>query len=158
MKRSRLGLTLTYDEALDETSIPPARAFAFTGEFGVRAVSRVAVRGRNVTMTLSPAVLAVEENLTLNYGPAQRAVRDATGNAAAVFSDQAVSNNTPAPVYDTDHDGLIEITSQAQLDAVRYDLNDDGVPTRAGAAAHAAAFPNEGGRLRCGALSGCGGV
>ena len=150
-------LTLTYDETLDETSTSPARAFAFRGGSAVRAVSGVAVRGRNVTLTLNPAVLAGEENLTLNYAPAQRAVRDATGNAAAAFSDQAVRNETPAPVYDTDRDGLIEIASLAQLDAVRYDLDGDGVPTFAGAAAHAAAFPNGGVRLRCGALSGCGG-
>ena len=30
--------------------------------------------------------------------------------------------------YDTDDDGLIEIDSLAQLDAIRYDLNGDGTP------------------------------
>ena len=39
--------------------------------------------------------------------------------------------------YDVDDDGLIEIATLAQLDAVRHDLDGDGVP--AGAAAHAAA-------------------
>ena len=29
--------------------------------------------------------------------------------------------------YDTDDDGLIEISNLAQLDAVRYDLSGDGV-------------------------------
>ena len=30
--------------------------------------------------------------------------------------------------YDTDDDGLIEISTLEQLDAVRYDLDGDGVP------------------------------
>ena len=33
------------------------------------------------------------------------------------------------PPYDTDGDGLIEITTLAQLNAVRYDPDGDGDPT-----------------------------
>ena len=44
--------------------------------------------------------------------------------------------------YDQDGDGLIEITTLAQLDAMRHDLNGDGDPAGAGATAYNAAFPN----------------
>ena len=46
-----------------------------------------------------------------------------------------------APVvdYDSDDDGLIEVRSLAQLNAIRYDLNGDGATSDLG---YAAAFPN----------------
>ena len=56
---------------------------------------------------------------------------------------------TPTPVgrdYDTDNDGLIEITSLAQLNVIRHDLDGDGVSTHAG---HAAAFPNAARGMGC---------
>ena len=45
--------------------------------------------------------------------------------------------------YDTDDDNLIEITTLAQLDAIRHDLDGDGAPTAgAGTTAYNTAFPN----------------
>ena len=41
--------------------------------------------------------------------------------------------------YDTDSDGLIEITTLAQLDAIRLDLDGDGRPTSV--LAYRSAFP-----------------
>ena len=53
------------------------------------------------------------------------------------------ATGTPAPAakvdYDTDDDGLIEISSLAQLDVMRHDLDGDGVSAHGD---HAAAFPN----------------
>ena len=49
--------------------------------------------------------------------------------------------NVDVTDYDTDGDGLIEIKSLAQLNAIRWDLNGDGDPTAANAADYAAAFP-----------------
>ena len=40
--------------------------------------------------------------------------------------------------YDADDDGLIEVADLAQLDAIRWDLDGDGVASAAG---HAAAYP-----------------
>ena len=68
--------------------------------------------------------------------------------------------------YDADDDGLIEIVTLAQLDAVRHDLDGDGVPAGVGAtavpgatntgatlapgaAAHAAAFPDAAEGMGC---------
>ena len=64
-----------------------------------------------------------------------------------------MTNVTKERPYDTDGDGLIEITTLAQLDAVRHDRNGDGVPTAGGASAYRAAFPDAfveaGAQLRC---------
>ena len=56
--------------------------------------------------------------------------------------------------YDADNDGLIDITTLAQLDAIRHDLNGNGDPTgAAGAAAFRKAFPHRvrsvAGRMGC---------
>ena len=56
--------------------------------------------------------------------------------------------------YDADNDGLIDITTLAQLDAIRHDLNGDGDPAgAAGAAAFREAFPHRersvAGRMGC---------
>ena len=57
--------------------------------------------------------------------------------------------------YDTDDDGLIEIATLAQLDAVRHDLNGDGTADFGdGAAAYLAAFTETGDQVACGGL-GC---
>ena len=53
--------------------------------------------------------------------------------------------------YDTDDDGLIEISNLAQLDAVRYDLTGFGYFSTA----YTDAFPNGGSSLACGGLVGC---
>ena len=52
---------------------------------------------------------------------------------------------------DTDDDGLIEITTLAQLNAVRHDLNGDGIPVDDGMAMYATAFPDQ---VACGGF-GC---
>jgi len=55
--------------------------------------------------------------------------------------------------YDRDDDGFIDVSSLAQLDAVRHDLNGDGDPASAGSTAYSAAFPfrdkSSGGRMGC---------
>ena len=57
--------------------------------------------------------------------------------------------------YDTDDDGLIEISNLAQLDAVRHDLSGDGVSY---STPYAEAFTDGGGvALACGGLLGCAG-
>ena len=53
--------------------------------------------------------------------------------------------------YDADDDGLIEVASLAQLNAIRWDLDGDGVASEAG---HAAAFPDAGSDMGCPA-AGC---
>ena len=86
-------LTLTYDEALDEGSVPSGSG-GFTLGGTSETVSMVAISDRTVTLTLSAAVTS-GDSVTLTYTPGANPVQDAAGNDAAALSTQAVTNNTP---------------------------------------------------------------
>ena len=136
-------VTLTYDEALDETSVPATDAFTVSVGGTTRTIDAVTISGTVVTLTLSDGVTA-DHSVTMRYRLHGRDfIQDVPGNLALAFSNQRVENLTPRPVYDTDADGLIEITTLAQLDAIRHDLDGDGIPADTGAAAYARAFPAE---------------
>ena len=154
-------LDLTYDEALlgnistTEAQFHAPDAFTVTnGDDTPPVVERLsALNGPELTLVLSRPVIHGQE-VTVSYTPGAWSIRDAAGTAAAAFADRSATNETPMPFYDTDHDGLIEITTLAQLDAIRHDLYGDGFPTGTGAAAYRAAFPlafpDTHSRLRCG--------
>ena len=140
-------LTLTYAEALHEGSLTETQfhapdAFTVTSGGNAVRVDQVAVMQQTVRLDLSGWVLRGDA-VTVSYSPGANPIRDAAGNEAAAFSDRSATNETPQPHYDTDHDGLIEITTLAQLDAVRHDLDGDGTPSGVigGPAVYRAAFP-----------------
>ena len=91
-------LTLTYDEALDEGSVPAAGAYEVTATNGgvttPLPVSAVAVDGSEVTLTLAtPAVFG--ETVTLTYTvPAANPLRDLFGNPAGALTNHPVTNET----------------------------------------------------------------
>ena len=141
-------LTLTYDEPL---ALPAPRASAFfsvavTHTGSGRHAPEVVVDGSVMTVTLWDPVLAAEE-VTVRFSNVStfgtpRLIRDLAGNPAPSLRSHAVTNVTEEKPYDTDGDGLIEITTLAQLDAVRHDRNGDGIPTSGGASTYRAAFPD----------------
>ena len=57
--------------------------------------------------------------------------------------------------YDADDDGLIDIFTLAQLDAIRHDPNGDGVPVQSGTAAYTMAFPIAATGMGCPSSGGC---
>ena len=141
-------LTLTYNEPLSQPLPRSHSAFSVVASsrpLPFRKAREVMVNGSIMTVILWDPVLAGEE-VTVGFSNrsvfAPSLIRDLAGNAAAPLVDQEVTNVTEERVYDTDGDGLIEITTLAQLDAVRHDLAGDGVPTAAGATTYRAAFPN----------------
>ena len=91
-------LTLTYDEALDEGSVPAAGAYEVTATNGgvttPLPVSAVAVDGREVTLTLAtPAVFG--QTVTLTYtAPATNPLQDLFGNDAGALTNHPVTNKT----------------------------------------------------------------
>ena len=92
-------LTLTYGEALDGNSVPPATAFSTTIAGAARAVSGVSMSGNTVTLTLGSAVTAddpVPVGYTQPAGDSATPLQDLAGNAAPSFSGQAATNNTEA--------------------------------------------------------------
>ena len=67
---------------------------------------------------------------------------------ATLFSGGPVSAQSATVDYDSDNDGLIEVSNLAQLDAIRYDLDGDGAPTGDNGR-YATAFPNAAAGLGC---------
>ena len=126
-------LVVTYDEALDESSTPPADSFTVTGTVTTSlGVSAVVVDGATVTLTL--AVGAVHgEGVVLDYvtptGAGATPIRDVSGNQAGDIQNQRVTNNTAdttAPVLAAT-DGA---TVNGATLTLTYDeaLNEDSTP------------------------------
>ena len=101
-----------------------------------------------------------ERNAALDYN----SLKDANANIVptGIWSDGATmwvagangkifSFNMPPPIsYDSDSDGLIEISNLAQLNAIRWDQDGDGaVDNIANASAYSAAFPFSAAGMGC---------
>ena len=88
-------LTLTYDEALDQGSVPAKGQFKVSLNGGTaQAVSAVAVDGSTVTLTLAtPAVFGQVVTLTYTV-PAANPLRDLFGNPAGALANHPVTNET----------------------------------------------------------------
>ena len=142
-------MTLTFNDTLDENHVPPLDAFTVQVDSVEREVKGRYVGGSDVTLTVIPAVVYGESGITVSYAPGDPPIRDDAGNSGSAFS-RSVTNDTPLPVYDSDLDGLINISNLAQLNAIRYDPDGNGRPFTADAQAYAMAFPDAGSRLRCG--------
>ena len=102
-------LTLTFDKALDVSSVPASNSFSVTVQavtrdyvrFSHLEVSTVSVSGSTVTLTLASAVDAGESvvvSYTTPTGTNANPLKDAAGNAVFGFSNQWVLNETPAQV------------------------------------------------------------
>ncbi len=68
---------------------------------------------------------------------------DTDGNGSATvaeFGDQPLTATIPSVNLDTDNNGLMEVSSRAQLGAVRWDLNGDGTPVDSNAGDFRSAF------------------
>ena len=90
-------LVLTWNELLDEDSEPGTNTFAATAGNSSREVLDVSVDERTVTLTLDAGANA-SDTVTVSYTvPSSEdaaRIKDATGNAAAGFSDELVTNET----------------------------------------------------------------
>ena len=106
------------------------------------SVARVTLSGTRVT------IIPVAEGRTTITVTAT----DDGSNQSTTQQFRVTVLSTTTVDYDTDDDGLIEISHLAQLDAVRHDLNGSG---RNSDAVHAEAFPDGGDVLACGGLLGC---
>ena len=125
---------------------PEGDTLTYTAASSATGVVTVSVSGSRVTLT---PVAAGTATITVT-------ATDAGGSMAGGTQTLTVTvQPSSAFDYDTDDDGLIEITTLARLDAIRHDLNGDGVPTTDGATAYAVAFSTVGDRQACGGLTGC---
>ena len=91
-------LTLTYDEALNENSVPDTTAIQVTVDDTERDVKGVLVENSEVILTLSLAVTS-EQTVTVSYAVPTEAgassIQDVASNAAPPFSGQAVPYADP---------------------------------------------------------------
>ena len=97
--------------------------------------------------------------VTVTPGVAGRATVTVTATDAGGSNTSATQRFrvTVGNDYDSDGDGLIEIDSLAQFDAIHYDLNGNGIPDRSDdSAAYTAVFPSPLDRMGCG-FEGCSG-
>ena len=95
-----VALTLTYDEDLNTDVTLPASAFAVNVDGASRSIASVSALGAAVTLTLATAVEAgdtVTVDYTVPTGESANRLQDTSGNTAASFSGQAVTNST-API------------------------------------------------------------
>ena len=96
---------------------PEDDALTYTAASSAAGVARVSVSGTRVTITLAATGTAT---ITVT-------ATDAGGSTASTTQTFTVTVLPSSAIdYDTDDDGLIEITSRRQLDAVRYDPDGDG--------------------------------
>ena len=87
---------------------------------------------------------------TASEYPALKYDTDGVGGATwQEFGSQARAAPPPPADYDTDDDGLIEVDSLAQLNAIRYDLDGNGAVTAANQASFDHAFPNAAASMGC---------
>ena len=88
-------LTLTYDEPLDRSSTPDAGDFTVSGGDQARTVTRVAVSGSTVTLTLDVGAGHGEAGIQVSYTPGRNPIRDVPRNEAEGLSRESVINDTP---------------------------------------------------------------
>ena len=90
-------VTLMFDRALDESSVPATNDFSITP--AGKTVSDVDVDGASVTLTLSDS-LAHDDEVTVSYSAAGsvKLKRDGSALAVAAFSGVEVANETPEPL------------------------------------------------------------
>ena len=101
------AFSLTFSEALDEGSVPPASAFTVqrTPQGGVEETVSLsgppAIAGGAVVLTLVDPVLDTDTGVKVSYAkPTEAAtnkLRDQAGNAAASFTDQAADATDTTP-------------------------------------------------------------
>ena len=94
---SKDTMILTFGEALNGSSTPEAGDFKVNVDGEDGDVSEVVVGGRTVRLSLASAVRA-GESVTVSYSADTEAevqpIRDAAGNGASGFTEQAVTNRT----------------------------------------------------------------
>ena len=152
--RARASSTRTPNDEVkvDWTAVTGADGYYVQWKSGAQAWSS---SDRQQTVAGGASTTYTKDDLTTNTQYTFRVIAYRTG-----FDDSAPSNEvraTPGKVtYDTDYDGLIEISSAAQLNAVRWDLDGDGTAASGKATQYATAFPDADTGMGC-PTAGCDG-
>ncbi len=84
-------LTLTYDQSLDDASVPATTAFAVTVAGSARTVSSVEISGSTVALTLASAANK-DDAVTVSYTvPTSNPIQNTSGTSAVALTNEAVT-------------------------------------------------------------------
>lgn len=149
------SLVVQYSENLDPNSIPATSAFGILVNGVTRSVNSVTISGRNVTLTLSSAVVSTD-NITASYTPpATGKIRDLGQNNAAAFFGLPVTNIT-TPAVPTDEASFVSqsVPSLSMLigttQNVTVTMRNDGTATWSSAGGYHLYSQNPSGNTRWG--------
>ncbi|THF80845.1 beta strand repeat-containing protein [Cohnella fermenti] len=92
-----MSVLLTYNEVLDESSVPAAANYYVTVNDVAAQVTAVTVSGKQVWVKLQNSV-AVGQKVTISYTAGTNPIVDLSGNKAANLSSLTVSNTTSTTV------------------------------------------------------------
>ncbi len=122
-------LVLTYDETLDDASVPAVGDFVVQSGGNTINVSQVSVDGSRVTLTLA-APVQPNQAVSIDYTPGANPIQDAAGNDAAPLSGTDVTppHLTRAAV----NAGTLVLTYDETLDVASAPAPGDFVVTAAG--------------------------
>ena len=127
---------------------PESDTLTYGASSSAMTVATVSTSGAEVTVT---PVAAGRTTISVT-------ATDASGsNTAATQRFTVTVWSASAVDYDSDDDGLIEISSLAQLNAIRHDRGGDGNPTADGKTAYESAFSHAVDWMGCNDLQGCSG-
>ena len=122
-------LVLTYDETLDDASVPAPGDFVVQSGGNTINVSQVSVDGSKVTLTLA-APVQPSQAVSIDYTPGATPIQDASGNDAAPLSGMDV--RPPQLTRATVNAGTLVLTYDETLDAASAPAPGDFVVTAAG--------------------------
>ena len=125
-------LVLTYDETLDDASVPAVGDFVVQSAGSTIAVQQVSVAGTAVTLTLA-APVQPNQAVSIDYTPGANPIQDAAGNDAAPLSGTDV--RPPQLTRATVNAGRLVLTYDETLDAASIPALGDFVVTAAGSTA-----------------------
>ena len=98
------AVTLTYDESLDENSVPATSSFTVMIGTVAAGITLVAIDDTVVTLTLDTAAVG-SDTVTVSYAvPTTNPIQDLIGNDAAAISAQEATNTSPGILGDGTRD------------------------------------------------------
>ena len=122
-------LVLTYDETLDDASVPAVGDFVVQSGGNTINVSQVSVDGSKVTLTLA-APVQPNQAVSIDYTPGATPIQDASGNDAAPLSGMDV--RPPRLTRATVNGSTLVLSYDETLDGVSVPSAGDFVVTAAG--------------------------
>ena len=125
-------LVLTYDETLDDASVPAPGDFVVAAAGNTINVTQVSVDGSRVTLTLA-APVQPNQAVSIDYTPGANPIQDASGNDAAPLSGTDV--RPPQLTRATVNASRLVLTYDETLDAASVPAPGDFVVTAAGSTA-----------------------